>query len=182
MVAEPDQVLAFWFAEDMRRRWFRPTAALDDEIRARFLETLEAAEGGVLTHWANAAPEVLALAIVLDQFPLHIFRGQARAFASGVLAVEVALAAVARGLDAQLPAERRAFLYMPLMHSEQLQHQDLAVQLFAAAGLTSNLRYAHHHRDLIRRFGRFPHRNEMLGRTSTAEELRYLASPQAFHG
>jgi uncharacterized protein (DUF924 family) len=111
-----------------------------------------------------------------------MFRGQARAFASEAKAIEIALAAVGRGLDRLLPGERVAFLYMPLMHSENLAHQQLSVRLFERAGVTSNLHFARHHLELVQRFGRFPHRNAILGRSSTPQEMAYLASPQAFKG
>ena len=111
-----------------------------------------------------------------------MYRGQARSFSTEARAIEVVLGAIDQGLDQQAPPEQRAFLYMPLMHSEELTHQDLSVSLFEAAGLASNARFARHHRELIRRFGRFPHRNRALGRDSTAEELAYLASDQAFTG
>jgi uncharacterized protein (DUF924 family) len=120
--------------------------------------------------------------IVLDQFPLNMFRGEAQSYSTGEQALEVAADAVARGLDRELEGERLAFLYMPFMHSENPGDQEQSVALFEAAGLEDNLRFARHHRELIRRFGRFPHRNAILGRPSSAEELAYLASKEAFLG
>lgn len=180
----PDQagILDFWFAPGMERRWFRSTPALDETIRERFEPTWCEAAAGRLDAWAETAPGALALTVVLDQLPLNMFRGEARAFATGDRAVETALRAIGRGLDGELPRDRVAFLYMPLMHSEDIAHQDLAVRLFEAAGLEDNVRFARHHRDLIRCFGRFPHRNAILGRPSTPEELAYLASKDAFTG
>ena len=180
--ATPDAVLAFWFADAMRRAWFRSTPALDAQIRARFEGLWRAATDGHVDDWADTPEGALALAIVLDQLPLNMFRGQPEAFAGEAQAIAVAQRAIAAGFDHQLPPERVAFLYMPLMHSEALVHQEQAVRLFAAAGLDDNLRFARHHHDLIRRFGRFPHRNAILGRQSTPDELAYLASKQAFTG
>ena len=175
-------ILEFWFSEPMRRRWFRSTPQLDEEIRERFEPLWQEAAAGGMTTWQQSAEGSLALAILLDQFPLNMYRDQARAFASEAQAIGVAQRAIAQGFDRQLRGDRVAFLYMPLMHSEDLAHQDLSVQLFEAAGLESNARFARHHRELIRRFGRFPHRNAMLGRQSTPQELDYLASKEAFTG
>ena len=166
----------------MRSHWFRSTTAIDGEIRERYQPLWQRAAAGGLSDWRESAEGCVALAIVLDQFPLNMYRGQARSFATEALAIEVVLGAIDRGLDQQPPAEQRAFLYMPLMHSEALSHQDLSVSLYEAAGLASNARFARHHRELIRRFGRFPHRNAILGRQSTAEEREYLASKEAFTG
>lgn len=179
---KPNTVLGFWFAEEMKKAWFRSTPGIDTAIQDRFEDAWKIAAQGGLDDWAESPAGALALVIVLDQLPLNIFRGQAASFSTEARAIAVSKAAIARGFDRQLEGERLAFLYMPLMHSEQLPDQDLSVSLFEAAGLESNLRFARHHRDLIRRFGRFPHRNAILGRDSTPEELEYLASEQAFLG
>ena len=182
MPITPLEIIAFWFEEPMRRHWFRSTPALDAEIRERFEPIWRQAAGGELSAWMQTAQGCLAMAIVLDQFPLNMFRGRSRAFETEAQSIEVALEAISRGLDQQLPPEQLAFLYMPLMHSEDPAHQEASVRLFEAAGLESNARFARHHRELIRRFGRFPHRNAIVGRTSTSEELDYLASKEAFTG
>jgi uncharacterized protein (DUF924 family) len=182
MSIAPRVVIDYWFAEPMRRCWFRSTPELDAQIRERFEAVWRQAAAGELCAWMQTAQGSLALAIVLDQFPLNMFRGRARSFATEAQAIEVALHAIDRGFDRLLPREQLAFLYMPLMHSEDLEHQERSVHLFEAAGLESNVRFARHHRDLIRRFGRFPHRNAILGRPSTAEEQAYLASKEAFSG
>lgn len=176
------EILTFWFSERAQPLWFRSTSEFDDELRERFLETWRAAAAGELDSWRESAEGALALVIVLDQFPLNMFRGKAEAFSTGDRALEVAADAVARGWDKTLDSARLAFLYLPFMHSENLNDQDRSVALFEAAGLESNLRFARHHRELIRRFGRFPHRNAILGRPSSDEELAYLASKEAFHG
>ncbi len=181
-VATPKDLLDFWFAAGMQKRWFRASPTLDDEIRQRFETSWQAATMHELDHWADDPEGALALAILLDQFPLNMFRGQAKAFASEAHAIEITLAAVERGLDKAIPRDRVAFLYMPLMHSENPAHQALSVELYEAAGLNANARFARHHRELIRRFGRFPHRNVILGRQSTSAELDYLASKEAFTG
>lgn len=178
----PDDLLGFWFGDGMDRRWFRSTEALDAEIRTRFEGCWELAAAGRLDHWARSPEGALALVILLDQLPLNMFRNQPMAFSTESKAIEVCRYAIDRGFDIEMPPGQRAFLYMPLMHSEVLADQERSVTLFEAAGLEDNLRFARHHRDLIRRFGRFPHRNALLGRPSTPDELDYLASDGAFTG
>ncbi len=181
-LATPHDILAFWFAPGMNKRWFRSTTALDNDIRERFEATWRAGADGSLCDWEDSAEGALALVIVLDQFPLNMYRGTAQSFATEAEAIRVSRNALRHGLDRHLPGEQKAFLYMPLMHSEELADQDECVRRFAAAGLSDNLRFARHHRELIRRFGRFPHRNAILGRDSTPEELEYLDSKEAFTG
>lgn len=178
----PDKILEFWYAEPMRSRWFSSTPALDAEIRARFEAVWLAAAAGRLDDWKNSPQGCLALVIVLDQLPLNMFRGEAKSFSTEQQAVEVCKLAIARGYDREIAPGRLGFLYMPLMHSEHLADQDLSVKMFEQAGLEGNLRFARHHRELIRRFGRFPHRNAILGRESSREELDYLGSKEAFLG
>lgn len=178
----PDAVLDFWYAESMRSRWFSSTPVLDDEIRRRFEGLWADAAARKLEHWKDSAEGCLALVIVLDQLPLNMFRGEAKSFSTEQQAVEACKYAISHGYDKSIASERLAFLYMPLMHSESLADQDLAVRLFEQAGLEANLRFARHHRELIRKFGRFPHRNAILGRESSREELDYLGSKEAFLG
>jgi len=178
----PQDILEFWYAEGMSKVWFNATPELDDIIRTRFEILWEQASRAELRAWCDSADGCLALVIVLDQFPLNMFRGQAKSFSTEQQAVVVTKQAIAQGFDRQIDKTRLAFLYMPLMHSENLQDQDLSVQLFEAAGLQDNLRFAQHHRDIVRRFGRFPHRNAILGRPSTPAELVYLNSKEAFRG
>jgi len=184
-MSEPDPpaaLLEFWFAEPSRRRWFASTPEFDAKVRRRF-ETLwwHARDSG-LPEWRCDAVGCLALVILLDQFPLHMFRGSPLAYASLADAIRCSREAIGRGFDLELPTARRAFLYMPLMHSEELADQELSVDKFREAGLQDNLRFAEHHRGLIRRFGRFPHRNALLGRTSSDAEIEYLDSKAAFTG
>ncbi len=181
-IAHPAEVLTFWFAETARPLWFAATPDFDEQLRARFLATYRTAAAGRLTDWESTAEGALALVIVLDQFPLNLFRGQPESFATEAAARVVADGAIARGFDQALPPEQRQFLYLPFMHSEALADQERSVRLYQQPGLEDSLRFARHHHALILRFGCFPHRNAILGRASTAEELAYLASPEAFHG
>jgi len=178
----PDRIIDFWFSPEVAPRWFDSTPELDRRIREAFEPYWQAASRGELDDWAETAEGALALCILLDQFPLNMFRGEAAAFSTEQQAVRVAKAALEAGLDRRLPKAQLTFLYMPLMHSESPSDQELSVSLFEHAGLERNAEFARHHRELIRRFGRFPHRNAILGRNSTPEELAYLASPEAFTG
>lgn len=178
----PDTVLGFWFSDSARPCWFASTAEFDRAVTDRFLATWQRAVRGELDAWADTPEGALALVIVLDQFPLHMFRGRAEAFSSEAQARAVTGQALARGWDESLTPEQRAFLYLPLMHSEVPADQEASVALYESLGLAESLHWARHHRELIRRFGRFPHRNAILGRTSTPDEEAYLASGQAFRG
>ncbi len=179
---EAEKLLQFWFSETSAKRWFRSTKAFDDELRQRFGADVQAGLRGELTHWLSSPHGALALVILLDQLPLNIYRGKAESFAGEAGACSAATVAIEQGWDRQLSQQEKAFLYIPFMHSESLADQDRALALFGAAGLDGNLHWAKHHREIVRRFGRFPHRNEILGRESTAEELAWLASDEAFHG
>lgn len=179
---EIKELLSFWFSEPVKKLWFNSTPEFDAQLKQKYLQFVEHAERGELDDWANDAQGALALVIILDQFPLNIFRRQARSFATEDKARQIAVSAVDKELDQLLSDEQKAFLYLPFMHSENLADQDKSVELFEKAGLTENLRYAKHHRELIRRFGRFPHRNIILGRVNTAEESDYLNSKEAFLG
>jgi len=171
-VSDPATVLAFW-REAGPDRWFTKDDAFDADVRARFLATYEAAALGRLDHWDATAEGALALVIVMDQFPRNMFRGSARTFAADPRARAVANVALKRGYDQDVPEAERGFLFLPFMHSEDLADQERCVALYRAAG-DANLKFAEEHRDIIRRFGRFPHRNDMLGRATTAEEQAFL--------
>ena len=168
----PADVLSFW-REAGPQRWFRKVDAFDAEFRSRFLHCHEAAVRGDLDAWTADPEGALALLILLDQFPRNAFRGSARMFDSDAKARAVARAAVAAGFDAMVDADVRNFFYLPFMHSEDLADQDRAVELTRVLG-DDPLRYAIVHRDIIARFGRFPHRNAVLGRATTPEEQRFL--------
>ena len=182
MTESPQNIIDFWFSDAVRPLWFKSTAEFDNQLRDRFGVLWQDAATGKLDSWDESAEGALALVILLDQIPLNIYRGKARSFSTEAKAREIAERAINKGWDTTLPDEQKAFLYMPYMHSETLADQDQAVALYQAAGLEYNLKFAQHHQDIIRRFGRFPHRNEILGRESTDAEQAYLASDEAFHG
>ena len=182
------EVLSFWFgAPDSpergrpRKCWFEKNESFDAGIRSRFLGIYERAAAGELTTWERTPLAALALAVVLDQFPRNMFRGQALAFAADPLALRVARRLVNHGFDSLLRPVERWFVYLPFEHAEDLAVQRRSLALFA--GLTGDpdsagtIAYAHQHYGIIARFGRFPHRNAMLGRESTAEEKAFLAQP-----
>jgi uncharacterized protein (DUF924 family) len=166
-------VLAFW-RKAGPKRWFTKSAAFDRQIRARFLPTYRAAAAGALSHWERKPAGTLALAIVLDQFPRNMFRRSARAFAADPLARQVGRRAIAKGFDRRVPPGERQFLYLPFEHSESMADQQRCVALFRATGDAESLKWAELHADIIRRFGRFPHRNAALGRVTTARERAFL--------
>ncbi|MCZ2104411.1 MAG: DUF924 domain-containing protein [Burkholderiales bacterium] len=170
-------VLAFWFKESTPRQWFAKDAAFDAAIRARFAVLHAAAARGELWRWRVDAPGRLAEIIVLDQFSRNLHRASALAFAQDAMALVLAQELVAQGLDQRLPVAQRAFAYLPYMHSESGVVQRESLRLYTALGQPGNLHFAHLHADIIRRFGRYPHRNAALGRASTAEELAFLAQP-----
>jgi uncharacterized protein (DUF924 family) len=172
-VATPDAVLAFW-RDAGSERWFKADAVFDAEIRQRFLATHAAAAAGQLASWEESAAGGLALLLALDQFPRNLFRGMARAFATDVRARQVAERAIERGFDREFQPPLRNFFYLPYMHSEELADQERSVAYMRAIGDDNGSKFAEIHRDVIRRFGRFPHRNEALGRASTSEEIAYL--------
>ncbi len=176
------ELLAFWFSEAVRERWFDSTPEFDAALRTRYEALWPAASRGELADWEGTPEGALALVILLDQFPLNMFRGQAASFSTEAAARRVAERAIARGFDQRLNDAQRLMLYLPYMHSESPADQARSVALFEAAGLTDSLKWARHHRDIVARFGRFPHRNAILGRESTAEEAAWLASEEAFHG
>ena len=182
MTLDPQDIIDFWYSPDIKAAWFKSTPGLDGQIRQRFESVWQSASEYELDAWMASPEGCLALVIILDQLPLNMFRGEAKSFSTEDQAVEVCLHAIEQGYDQQLNRDQQAFLYMPLMHSERMDHQDKSVALFAEAGLKDNLRFAEHHRAIIARFGRFPHRNAILNRSCTPEELEYLASKEAFTG
>jgi uncharacterized protein (DUF924 family) len=168
------EVLDFWFDPSSKTHWFEPDAAFDRAVAARLGDLHRCAAAGELDDWQSSPMGCLALCILLDQAPRQLFRGEARAFATDAKALAVAKRALAEGFDRALPVEQRQFLYLPLMHSERLADQERCVALFGAEDLRDKLHHAVEHADIVRRFGRFPHRNAALGRMSTAEEEAYL--------
>ncbi|HEX4199681.1 MAG TPA: DUF924 family protein [Caulobacteraceae bacterium] len=177
MAATPADVTGFWTAAGPAKWWTR-SDAFDDAIRLRFEPVHHAAARGEYAAWEATADGALALILLFDQFPRNLYRNSAHAFATDPLARAVARRAVETSKDRATAAELRTFIYMPFMHSEDLADQDMAVALFEAydaeTGELSNLKYAVEHREIIRRFGRFPHRNPMFGRAATPEERAFL--------
>ena len=170
---KPDDVVAFW-VEAGPRRWFAKSDAFDGEIRRRFEALHHAAARGELDGWSETAEGALALLLLLDQFPRNLYRGSPHAFAADPLARRIARAAVDRGFDAAVAPALRQFFYLPFEHSEHPADQDRGVSLCEACGDAELAKWANIHRDIIRRFGRFPHRNACLGRPSTDEERAFL--------
>jgi uncharacterized protein (DUF924 family) len=185
----PGEILDFWFSERVRPLWFEKNQAFDDEIRRRFAATVDAACDGKLDDWTGTPESALALVLPLDQFTRNIHRGMPRAFAGDAKARAVAGRALDRGFDRRLPLDYRMFFFMPFEHSEDAADQARSMALFRAwveahdgearARAAEFLPYARRHQEVILRFGRFPHRNAILGRVSTPEELAFLTEPNA---
>jgi uncharacterized protein (DUF924 family) len=171
------EVVSYWVAAGSSK-WFNTDTAFDDDIRTRYLALHYAAARRELDDWGENAEGMLALLLLLDQFPRNMFRGSAHAWVTDPLARMFARRALGRGFDRQIPEALRFFFYLPFEHSEQLGDQDLCCKLVedwvAEGGDPDNLKWAEIHRDIIRKFGRFPHRNPALGRDSTEEELAFL--------
>ena len=190
MPTEADEVLAFWFGREdepdygeFREAWFRKDPEFDQQVQERFGPLYERAAAGELDGWREEARSCLALVICLDQFPRNMFRGDGRTHATDDKALETARYALERALDRELPPFQRVFVYMPFMHSENVEDQRRSVELFGrlaekpgAPDLTS---YAVGHMEIVERFGRFPHRNVILGRETTPEEAEFLQGPDS---
>ncbi|GGC90921.1 DUF924 family protein [Chelatococcus reniformis] len=168
-----DAVLAAWRAAGPER-WFAREEGFDRLLRERFLDVQAAAADGRLAGWEETPSGALALVLALDQFPRNMFRGTPRAFASDAAARAVSRRAIARGFDRAVEPELRPFFYLPFMHSEAAGDQDYCVRLYETLGSEDDLRWARGHRDIIARFGRFPHRNAVLGRPTTEAEQAFL--------
>lgn len=201
MSFESQELLSFWFGPkpkrvaDVKQRmaiWFGSDANLDKEIALRFGDLARAAARGGLDEWAVQAVPRLALILALDQLPRNLYRGDALAFAQDNRALALTLDGLSTGMDRELTDLQQLFFYMPLQHSEDLANQDTAVSVYeqlmlnasklTRSALTASFDYARQHRDLIARFGRFPHRNQVLGRESTAAEIEFLAGGGATFG
>ncbi len=176
-MATPDEILKFWFEEIDRSFWFKKDADFDRLLAERFGNLHTQASHGELIFWRDTPHGRLAEIIVLDQFSRNLFRDSANAFAYDGMALVLAQEAVRNGADAALSAQERVFLYMPYMHSESLVIHKTAVELFTRNGIQNNLDYELKHKAIIERFGRYPHRNALLGRASTPEELEFLSQP-----
>ena len=177
--ARIDEVLRFWFAELSPEHWFGGGEAVDDRVRERFLDLHENLRIGVPAAWRATPRGMLAAVIALDQFPRNMYRGDPRAFAADAMALALAGEAIDRGFDRTMTDDERKFLYLPFEHSEDPSVQARSVELFATFDDDETLGYAERHKEIIDRFGRFPHRNEALGRESTSEELEFLNEPDS---
>jgi uncharacterized protein (DUF924 family) len=189
-LSAPQEILNFWFrcedeegSGEFQEAWFTKDREFDREIRDRFEPVYEEAAGGGLDHWKSEARSCLALIIVLDQFPRNMYRGDARMYAADEKAREAARHAIEHAYDRELSPYGRLFMYLPFEHSEELDDQRLSVELFRGLstemGSEDLLGYAVRHLEIVERFGRFPHRNEILGRRTTPEEAEFLSGPDS---
>lgn len=173
MIADPRGIVAFWRTAGPAR-WFRRDPLFDALVRMRLGRLHAVAQAGLLDDWTDDPHDALALVILLDQAPRNLFRDDARAYESDAHARQIANLAIARGFDQRVVPLMRPSFYLPLMHSERIEDQERCVDLYAANGTADGLAWAELHRDIIARFGRFPHRNAVLGRDTTAEEQTFL--------
>ena len=177
-----DDILRFWFIETESKQWWTADPAFDARIRERFAPVHAAASRGELYPWRATPAGRLAEIVVLDQFSRNLYRGTPAAFACDGIALVLAQEAVARAADREFEPVRRAFLYLPYTHSESLVIHDAAERLFSQPGLEENLKLEREHRAVLERFGRYPHRNAVLARTSTAQELEFLKQAPSWAG
>lgn len=175
--ARIDEILNYWFKELSPKDWFKADPERDAEMARRFRPAYEQLATGVPPDLLAEPEGFLAAILLLDQFPRNLFRGEAPAFATDGLALDLAKRAIAEGIDRRLTPEQRSFVYMPFQHSEQKADQARSIELFTALGNQLNLDFAMRHKEIVDRFGRFPHRNEILGRRSTDEEAAFLREP-----
>jgi len=181
-MVEYQDLISFWFDEKNKPLWFNSTKEFDNELRNKFEDCLLAGKNGELKSWENNPLGLLALVILFDQIPLNIYRNTLAAFETEKKSRRVAKQCIDKNWHGSLDKEQQSFLYMPFMHSELMSDQQYALTLFEEAGLQENVKFANHHRNIIEKFGRFPHRNKVLGRESTQAELDYLSSKEAFLG
>lgn len=174
---KPQDINNFWFEEIDESMWFKKDPSFDATVKRRFEATRLQAAKGELAQWRMTAEGRLAEIIVLDQFSRNIFRDSARAFESDVVALVIAQEGIALQQDKELPVRKRKFFYMPFMHSESASIHEVAVELFSQPGLEENLAFEKRHKTIIDRFGRYPHRNDVLGRQSSAAEIEFLSQP-----
>jgi uncharacterized protein (DUF924 family) len=174
---QPQEILEFWFTELLPTQWFRPDPAVDTAIKLRFGPVCSDLARGVPDNWTSTAHGALASVLVLDQFPRNIHRGTPQAFATDTMALAIAGKAIQKGFDLELAKSERQFLYMPYQHAEDQVAQDKSITLYTALGDPDVLAFALRHADIIRRFGRFPHRNAILGRISSEAERLFLNEP-----
>lgn len=180
MQVTPQDILDFWFSQSTEAHWFVRSDDLDSDIKQRFSAIYEQAKAGELSGWKEHANSALALTIVLDQFPRNMFRGSPAAFATDAMAREVSKYALDKAYDQTMDLKSRPFFYLPLMHSEDIEDQERCVTLYEALGNDFSLGFAIQHRDIVKEFGRFPHRNAVLGRQNTSAETEFLKTHKGF--
>jgi uncharacterized protein (DUF924 family) len=173
------EILDLWFAHETRAKWFKPDPAFDASLRERFASAAEAAGRDEHDAWLASPEGALALVLLLDQIPRNVWRGTPGAYRFDAKARAVADSAIAAGHDGAVEPDRRMFFYLPFEHSESLADQERAMALFGALGDPDLLEWARRHHEIVARFGRFPHRNAVLGRESTPEELAFLTEPNS---
>lgn len=184
-MSTPREILQFWFSDRARPLWFERDPGFDADIQTRFGPLVHQAQMGAFADWRSSPDGALALLLLIDQFARNIYRGQAKAYLADPLAREVAAEAVARGFDRRYPFPDRVFFYLPFEHCETLANQDRYFALIQGClrefgeAVVPYLDYSNRHRDIIKRFGRFPHRNEALGRETTEEEAEFLKGPNS---
>ena len=176
----PHDILDFWTRQHGPEDWYKSDPALDEAIRSRFLSAWEQLEAGGLTEWIDGPDEALAYIILADQFPRNMFRDDPRSFATDPAARAAARRAIEEGWDLAIEEPTRQFFYLPFMHSEDLPDQTRSVELYEALGDAGSLDYAIQHRDIIEKFGRFPHRNAALDRPNTPDEAEFLKTHRGF--
>ncbi|HET6159685.1 MAG TPA: DUF924 family protein [Dongiaceae bacterium] len=184
-MSSPRDILQFWFSERARLLWFEKDSMFDADIRARFEPLVHEAQMGGFEEWRSSPDGALALLLLIDQFARNLYRGQAKAYLGDARARAVAAESIARGFDQRYPFPDRVFFYLPFEHCETLANQDRYIALIEGCmrevgeAAAEFLDYAHRHRNIIKRFGRFPHRNEALGRETTEEEAEFLKGPSS---
>lgn len=176
---KPVEVIDFWFEESNRPLWFKKSYSFDELIKEKFGAVHKLASRDMCDDWSIDAEGSLGLILVLDQFSRNLYRVSNKAFSNDAKALQLAEDSLSKGFDIEIVEERRGFMYMPFMHSENIAHQDLSVKLFSGLSSEEWVKYAIMHKEIIERFGHFPHRNSALGRTSTVEEARFLRLPNS---
>ena len=184
MENNPDSIIKFWFEDIGKDLQFKKNKNLDDKIKLRFHGLLEKAKQGELDSWKNNPDSAFALIILLDQFSRNIYRDDKKSFEGDVLALNIAKEGIEKDFDKQIDSKRRAFFYIPFMHSENIEDQKKAIELFEELsneheGAKNNVKYAIAHKKIIEKFNRFPHRNQILGRESTREEIEFLKTKES---
>jgi uncharacterized protein (DUF924 family) len=177
----PEKIVNFWFSDRVEKLWYNSTPEFDNEVEQKFSSDYSAACNGELDHWKTSEIGCLALIILFDQYPLNVFRNNKQSFVTEKQAIDIAKHCVEQGLDKKLTKTQRSFIYMPFIHSEDIADQKLSIELFQNLD-PENTKFAKHHFDIVEKYGRFPHRNKILGRESSSDEIDYLSSKEAFTG